>query len=55
MNEDKLEILVKMLRLASRCGKNAKLELDADTCDYLYELILKDIIDNDIPISFDLE
>ena len=54
MKKDKLELLVKMLKLTIRCGQSANIELDKDTCEYLLEIIKKDIIENDIPTSFDI-
>lgn len=54
MEKDKLELLVKMLKLTIKCGRSANIELDKATCEYLLEIIRKDIIENDIPISFNI-
>ena len=53
--KDKLEMLLLSLRLTSKCNtKCAKLEIDGETCKYLYELVCKDVIENNIPINFEL-
>lgn len=47
MNEkDKISMLIKMLKLTIRCGQNANIELDKATCEYLLEIIEKDINQN---------
>lgn len=51
MVNDKLENLIKMLRLTIRCGNNVNIEIDKSTSEYLLELIEKDVLEHDIPIS----
>lgn len=44
--KDRINMLIKMLKLTIRCGQNANIELDRDTCKYLLEVIEKDINQN---------
>lgn len=50
--KDRINMLVKMLKLTIRCGQNANIELDKDTCKYLLEIIEKDINQNNITSTF---
>lgn len=53
--KDRIDMLVKMLKLTIRCGQNANIELDKATCKYLLEIIEKDINqNNDILVSKNL-
>lgn len=54
MQSQDIEHVLSMLRLVIRCGASASIEIDDKTSKYLYELIRKDIIENEIPISIDL-
>lgn len=49
--KDRIDMLVKMLKLTIRCGQNANIELDRDTCKYLLEVIEKDINQNNITLT----
>lgn len=49
----RLEIFLKMLKLSAKCGANTTVVLDSETSKYLYELIRKDIIENDTPINLE--
>lgn len=40
--EDRVNMLIKMLKLTIKYGQNANVELDKATCEYLLEVIEKD-------------
>ena len=53
MNKNKLEILIKMLKLSYLGGAKVNVILDSETSQYVYNLIQKDVIQNDIPIDLE--
>ena len=49
--KDRINILIKMLKLTIKCGQNANIELDKATCEYLLEIIEKDINQNNTVLT----